>query len=80
MAPALFIAGWYMGITQDEESDYIRDCYAPDEDLSNALYDGMEAYMNGDSQTGDAKITAATNMYPAALANCTKVNAKMGEW
>ena len=80
MAPALFIAGWYMGITQEDEAEYIQDCYEPDEDLTNALYDGMEAYMKGDSQTGKAKIAAATDMYPAALANCTKVNAKMGEW
>ena len=40
----------------------------------------MEAYMKGDTQTGDAKMAAAKDLYPAALANCPRVNAKIGEW
>ena len=67
-------------MTQIDESLYIKDCYAPNEDLINALYDGMDAYMKSDTQTGDAKMAAAKDLYPAALANCPRVNAKIGEW
>ena len=36
--------------------------------------------MKSDTQTGNAKMAAAKDLYPAALANCPKVNAKIGEW
>ena len=56
MAPALFIAGWYMELNQHGDQDHILPCYEPNEDLTNALYDAMEAYIDGDTQTGDAKM------------------------
>ena len=73
MAPALFLAGWYYNLAFNVgESNYIKVCYEPNEDLTNTLYDAMEAYIDGDSQTGDAKMAAAKDLYPAALAKCTE--------
>ena len=80
MAPGEFISGWHWGITGNDERKYIYECYVPNEDLTNTLYDGMEAYIKGDIQTADAKMAATKDLYPAALANCTKVNAQIGEW
>ena len=56
IAPARFIAGWYFGLTIDDYVEYILECYEPNEDLTNALYDGMEAYMSGDIVTGETKM------------------------
>ena len=74
MAPALFIAGWYFNLTLEGEVNYIKECYEPNEDLTNALYDAMEAYIDGDTQTGDAKMAATWDLYPAALSKCTTPN------
>lgn len=87
MAPAMFIDGWAYEFSFDTQGFnvyYIRECYVPNEDLTNALYDGMEAYMKGDTQTGDAKIAVTKELYPAALAKCTDTkeidfNAKISE-
>ena len=59
--------------------DYIRGCYAPNEDLTNTLYDGLEAYMKGDSETGDKKMAATKDLFATALTTCTKINAKIEE-
>ena len=40
----------------------------------------MEAYMKGDTQTGDAKMAAAKDLYPAALANCPNVHENIDFW
>ena len=79
IAPASFIAGWYYNLTLDNKVKYIEQCYTPNEDLTNALYDSMEAYMKGDTQTGDEKMAAAKDLYPAALANCPEVHRNIDE-
>ena len=79
-APAQFVAGWYYGLTHEDDRDYILDCYAPSEDLTNALYDGMEAYMKGDTETGDKKMADTKPLFETALATCTKVSAAFEEW
>ena len=79
-APAQFTAGWYWGIAEKDKRDEILKCYKTDVDLTNALYDGMEAYIAGDKATGDAKIADTKPLYKKALADCGKVAEHMGEW
>ena len=79
----MFIDGWayeFSMATHGFNVYYIRECYEPNEDLTNALYDGMEAYMKGDTQTGDAKMAVAKGLYAATLAPCTEVHRNMDEW
>jgi len=76
-APAQFVAGWYYGVIGDDKRDYIIDCYQMNDDLTNALYDGMEAYIAGDQETGDSKMKSTKDLYATALATCTEVGEKM---
>lgn len=50
MAPAQFAAGWLYGISfqTEEHRDEIVNCFQTSDDLTNDLYDAMEAYENGD--------------------------------
>ena len=56
LAPAEFTAGWYYGLSGHDKEDKILQCYEPDNELTNLLYDGMEAYIAGDNKSGSAKI------------------------
>ena len=47
-APAQFTAGWYYGVSTEDKRDQILECFAESDDLTNALYDAMEAYIAGD--------------------------------
>ena len=49
MAPAQFAAGWFDGISHEDKRDDLYKCYSKNDDLTNALYDAMEAYIAGDS-------------------------------
>ena len=46
--PGYFISGWYYGVTNETKMDDILGCYKESEDLTNTLYDAMEAYIAGD--------------------------------
>ena len=48
MAPAQFATGWLYGVTQEDKEYDILSCYTQNEDLTNSLYDAMEAYIAGD--------------------------------
>jgi hypothetical protein len=78
-APAQFIAGWFYGIEGEDKRDYILGCYKADEDLTNTLYDAMEAYIKGDESTGEDLMKNARPMYKTALQKCDDVNGKMKE-
>ena len=79
-APAQFTAGWYYGIAQKDKRDDILDCFKTDEDLTNTLYNAMEAYIAGDTTSGDAKISETKPLYEKALAGCGDIAVHMGEW
>ena len=58
-APAEFVRGWFTGITPSRSVDFYGDimkCYKTNIVLTNALYDAMEAYVDGDFATGDAEM------------------------
>lgn len=77
-APAQFVAGWYYGVVGEDKRDYIvRDCYQQNDDLTNTLYDGMEAYIAGNQDLGDDKLKATKALYKTALSTCTDVTGKM---
>ena len=52
-APAQFVGGWYLGMTFMDKRLEIMKCFKEDENLTNALYDAMSAYIEGDQKTGD---------------------------
>ena len=70
MAPAIFIAGWYDGLTQHEIGQHMLDCFKPDQSLTNTLYDAMSAYSKGDVDTGDKLMTETEPLYKTALDGC----------
>ena len=75
MAPAQFFAGWYNGLSKyyDLQPSNILECYQPSEDITNTLYDGMEAYLRGDEKTGKEKMDKLFPLYKTAVANCDQV-------
>lgn len=74
LAPAEFIAGWYYGVEGEDKRPYILSCYKASDDLTNALYDAMTAYIAGDQHTGDSKMEDTKKLYLLALTDCTDVN------
>ena len=78
-APAQFIAGWHYGIADKKERDDLS-CFKADDDLTNTLYDAMEAYIVGDHSAGDAKMTATVPLYKEALSGCGRLETLIGNW
>ena len=72
MAPAIFIAGWYDGLTQHEIGQHIYDCFKPDQKLTDTLYDAMSAYSKGDVATADKLMTDTESLYKTALNGCPR--------
>ena len=79
-APAQFMAGWYYGISEQDKRDQLFDCYKTDIDLTNTLYDAMEAYIHDDKASGDAKMRETKPLYKEALSGCGNLADQMGEW
>ena len=79
-APAQFTAGWYYGIAQEDKRDDLMQCYQTDSNLTDTLYDAMEAYIAGDSETADAKIRETKPLYVKALSGCGKLAESIGNW
>ena len=77
-APAQFTAGWYYGVSTEDKRDEILECFAQSEDLTNALYDAMEAYIAGDKKTGDEKMEETKTLYTTAMAGCGQIAESMG--
>ena len=78
-APAQFIAGWHHGISQNKNIDDLS-CFKADDDLTNTLYDAMEAYIAGNHADGDAKMTATVPLYKEALSGCGRVEKLIEKW
>ena len=77
-APAQFTAGWFYGVSTEDKRDEILECFAQSEDLTNALYDAMEAYIAGDKKTGDEKMEETKPLYATAMAGCGQIAESMG--
>lgn len=60
MAAAEFVAGWYYGLSYMMQKDYILNCFKPSAALTTALYDSMEAYMEGDDKIDETRGEAET--------------------
>ena len=55
-------------------------CFVLNEELTDTLYDAMEAYMNNDPITGDQKMAATKPLYKTALASCAGYNEALERW
>ena len=62
-APAQFSAGWYYGLSTEDKRDQILECFKESDDLTNALYDAMEAHIAGDDKTADEKMEETKVLY-----------------
>ena len=80
LAPAQFIAGWHTGLRSEIRWDQILDCFRPNHDLTDTLYDAMEAYVADDFTTGDEYMAAAKPLFKTALAGCHDISHEMEEW
>ena len=60
-----------------DERDYILDCYSNNNELTDTLYDAMEAYISADYTTGDKKMGDLSNLFSTAMKKCDKVMDKM---
>ena len=69
-APSQFVSGWLYGTTLKDKRMDIMKCYKVSDDLTNTLYDAMEAYISGDQKTGDAKMKDTKPLYETALKGC----------
>ena len=70
-APAQWLAGWYYGIAQEDKRDDILKCYKASDDLTNDLYQAMEAYIAGDTKTGDEKMADTKPLFKTAMSDCS---------
>ena len=73
MAPAHFFAGWYNGISAKYNLNLTNflQCYQPNEDLTNDLYDVMEGFSKQDVFDVE-KYLELLDLYKVAYANCDK--------
>ena len=79
-APAQYIAGWFYGIAQEDDRDELLKCFKQSDDLTNKLYDAMEAVVAGDVDEGDKKMAETRPLFETALAGCNQdILDKMGE-
>ena len=78
-APALFWAGRYESLTDEDERDYILDCFEPSQELTNLLFEAQEAYIMSDRRTGYVKMAETRNLYKEAMVNCPRVWNMMNE-
>ena len=69
-APVYFAAGWYFGVTSIDKRYDILACMERRDDLTNNLYDAMEAYISGNSKNGDQKMNDLKMLWLTAMANC----------
>ena len=79
-APAQFFAGWFDIIVQEDERNYILDCYTENTELTDVLYDAMEAYIAGDKSEGDAKMSDTKPLFKTAFADCGELKDQMDAW
>ena len=59
---------------------YIMQCFKSNIELTNDLYDSMEAYIDGDYATGDAKMLETNPLYEITLSGCGIVADLLDGW
>jgi len=74
IAPAEFIAGWLYGVSFQTENwrFEFENCYKVDKNITDDVYDAMEAYEKNDYDTAQKKWDDADKYWPDALASCKK--------
>ena len=78
-APALYIAGWYYGVTGIDVKEEIVKCYQTNDDLTFGLYDGMVDWIVGNQNDGDIKMNELRPFWKQALANCGDIRDQITE-
>ena len=89
LAPAQFVAGWYLGATDSPTLDdgfvtEVEACLTESDDLTNTLYDAMEYYIRSetwileerkvkDQKRGDDKMKEFIELLKPAMANCGQI-------
>ena len=76
-APAKWIAGWWQGVSGQDKRDYIATCFTENADLTNTMFEAFDAYLKGDSATGDEKMAETKPLFEVALKGCSETNAEM---
>ena len=78
-APALFWAGRYESLTNEDETDYILDCFIPSQELTDKIFEAMEAYIVSDHHLGYTKMGETRPLFKEQMVNCPKVWTKMNQ-
>ena len=67
-------------MTSEDRTDELLECYKPSDDLTNTLYEAMEAYIQGDKSAGDAKMGDTKPLFKNAFKDCGELKDSMGAW
>ena len=79
-APAQYIAGWFYGVSLEDDRDELLKCFKQSDDLTNKLYDAMESIIDGDVDEGDKKMAETRPLFETAIAGCNQdILKKMGD-
>ena len=78
-APALFWAGRYESLTNEDELEYILDCFTPSQELTDKLFEAQQAYIMHDRHTGYSKMAETRPLYEEAMEGCPTVWNMMNE-
>ena len=66
-APAQYMAGWFYGVSTEDDRDEIMKCFKQSDDLTNKLYDAMDDFASGDHKAGDELISETKALFEAAV-------------
>ena len=78
--PAIFIGGYYAGISGVGLLDKIIKCYEPNDELTATLIASMYAAIQGDTDTGEAKWKETYPLYVQALSGCGDIGDTISGW
>ena len=69
-APAAWISGWYYGLSGHDKEEKLYECFIPDRNLTDKLYDAMESFIAGDKKSGEAYMAGTKPLFRRALLSC----------
>ena len=76
-APALFWAGRYATIFEDDVSEQVLACFKPNQELTDSLYDSMESFDADGS--GYQTMHDTKKLYEVAMEDCGYIKEEMDE-
>ena len=79
-APTYFMEGYYGAFTGVWDQTYLEECFVQNQELTDNLYDAMEAYIREDPKTGEQKMAATKPLFKTALASCRGYNTGIERW